>query len=151
MDHIGNGLRHIHKRGYVHLDIKPENILIDHEGTMKIADFGLTAPIAAHHDIMEGDKIYLAPELLEDQVPTPQADIYSLGLILLELAANIELPSQGDAWRALRSGHFEEIRFEDYISKDMCEMILSMLHPVPGERPLLDDIIGTDFIGTGAL
>jgi serine/threonine protein kinase len=88
---------------------------------------------------MEGDKIYMAPEVLDGIFDKP-ADIFSLGLLLLELSANIELPTQGDSWQCLRSGIFDEITFED-ISDDMVSLIYSMLHPNPKERPIIADII----------
>jgi hypothetical protein len=65
----------------------------------------------------------------------------SLGLIILELSANIELPSQGDSWRSLRTGVFDEIHFDSDISEDLIHLIFAMLHPDPYQRPSMHDII----------
>jgi mitosis inhibitor protein kinase SWE1 len=56
----------------------------------------------------EGDREYLAPEVLRGEIDKP-ADIFSLGLILLEIAANVKLPENGATWTALREGDFNEI------------------------------------------
>ncbi|RYP55267.1 hypothetical protein DL768_000022 [Monosporascus sp. mg162] len=106
---ISQGLRHIHDAGYVHLDLKPANILIDFEGTLKIGDFGLATSLPADNfPDLEGDREYLAPEALRSEIDKP-ADIFSLGLIMLEIAANVKLPENGATWTALREGDFSEV------------------------------------------
>ncbi|KAK9782716.1 hypothetical protein AB5N19_09296 [Seiridium cardinale] len=106
---LGQGLQHIHNAGFVHLDLKPSNILIDFEGTLKIGDFGMAAslPVVKGPDF-EGDREYLAYEVLRGEIDKP-ADIFSLGLIMLEVAANVKLPDNGATWQALRFGDFSEI------------------------------------------
>jgi mitosis inhibitor protein kinase SWE1 len=103
------GLQHIHNAGFVHLDLKPSNIFIDFEGTLKIGDFGMTSslPVVKGPDF-EGDREYLAYEVLRGEIDKP-ADIFSLGLIMLEVAANVKLPDNGATWQALRFGDFSEI------------------------------------------
>jgi mitosis inhibitor protein kinase SWE1 len=108
---IALGLKAIHDGGFVHLDVKPANVLVTFEGVLKIADFGLAQawPIPAGADI-EGDRVYLAPETLEAVSTVSSAvDIYSLGLMLVEIACNINLPQNGDSWQALRRDGFEEV------------------------------------------
>ncbi|KAK7973966.1 hypothetical protein PG989_015814 [Apiospora arundinis] len=103
------GLQHIHNAGFVHLDLKPANILINFEGTLKIGDFGMAAalPITKGPDF-EGDREYLALEVLRGEINTP-ADVFSLGLIMLEIAANVKLPDNGATWTALRKDDFSEV------------------------------------------
>jgi serine/threonine protein kinase len=84
--------------------------------------------------------VYLAPEVLEGLYDR-QSDIFSLGLIALELAANIELPSQGDSWQNLRHEIFDEIYFETLISERLKSLIFSMLRTNPYNRPTLEYII----------
>ncbi|KAI1806096.1 hypothetical protein F4811DRAFT_189585 [Daldinia bambusicola] len=106
---IGKGLKHIHDAGYIHLDLKPANIFINFEGTLKIGDFGLTTalPIEKGPDL-EGDREYLAPEALRGEIGKP-TDMFSFGLIMLEIAANVKLPENGTTWAGLREGDFSEV------------------------------------------
>lgn len=93
----------------MHLDMKPANILITFEGVIKIGDFGLAQPCSSAHSVdVEGDREYMAPEMLKGKVGQP-ADIFSLGLMTLEAAANVVLPDNGPTWIALRSGDLSEV------------------------------------------
>ncbi|KAG9234807.1 kinase-like protein [Amylocarpus encephaloides] len=106
---VGLGLRHIHDAGFIHLDIKPANVLITFEGILKIADFGMAASWPAQPGIEgEGDREYIGPEVLEGQFDKP-SDIFALGLILLEIAANVALPDNGPTWQRLRSGDMSDV------------------------------------------
>ncbi|ODV65145.1 kinase-like protein [Hyphopichia burtonii NRRL Y-1933] len=105
-----NGLKFIHLKNYLHLDLKPANIFITFEGSLKIGDFGLATklPILEKDFDLEGDRNYIAPELINDKIYTPFADIFSVGLIILEIATNIILPENGTPWRKLRSGDLSD-------------------------------------------
>ncbi|KAK5628663.1 hypothetical protein RRF57_004378 [Xylaria bambusicola] len=111
MFEVTQGLGHIHAAGIVHRDLKPSNILVGFDGTLKIGDFGLAASLQEASDTnldLDGDREYLAPEALRSEIDTP-ADIFSLGLIMLEIAANVKLPENGATWTALREEDFSEI------------------------------------------
>lgn len=99
------GIRYIHNEGFMHLDIKPANVFITFEGTLKIGDFGMATTWPAARGIeREGDREYIAPEVLSRQEYDKPADIFSFGLIILEIAANVVLPDNGIHWQKLRSG-----------------------------------------------
>jgi len=67
---ILNGLKFIHLKNYLHLDLKPANIFITFEGSLKIGDFGLATklPILEKDFDLEGDRNYIAPELINDKI-----------------------------------------------------------------------------------
>ena len=89
---VADGLVCLHAASILHLDIKPDNIYLDGEGTFHIGDFGL-ALLDRRWDWQEGDGQYVAPELLSLSTdPTPAADIFSLGVMLYEVSAGKHLP-----------------------------------------------------------
>ncbi|CDK26520.1 unnamed protein product [Kuraishia capsulata CBS 1993] len=103
------GLRYIHSCGIIHLDLKPANIFITFEGSLKIGDFGLASktPIPPFFE-REGDREYIAPEIISRRIYDKPADIFSVGLIMVEIAANIILPDNGLSWQKLRSGDLSD-------------------------------------------
>ena len=76
---------------------------------MKIGDFGMATTHPAPPNIEgEGDREYIGPEILEG-IFEPPADIFAFGLIMLEIAANVQLPDNGPSWMKLRSGDFSDV------------------------------------------
>jgi eukaryotic-like serine/threonine-protein kinase len=85
---VAAGLAHAHVRGIVHRDVKPANVLVDTSGRARLADFGIArvadvAGLTATGMTM-GTAAYLAPEQVSGGDVDPPADVYSLGLVLLE-------------------------------------------------------------------
>ncbi|KAK1631308.1 hypothetical protein QYE76_005623 [Lolium multiflorum] len=86
------GLAYLHTgcdQKIVHCDVKPENILLAHGGQVKVSDFGLAKLMSPEHSAifttMRGTRGYLAPEWLSNAAISDRADVYSLGMVLLEL------------------------------------------------------------------
>lgn len=137
------GLKHIHDMGFIHLDLKPANILITFEGVLKIADFGMAARWPAEDGIEgEGDREYIGPEILMGRYDKP-ADIFSLGLIMFEIAGNVELPDNGLSWQKLRNGDMSDIpsltwSFETSVFRDASGNPIS-------EEPSFEELCTSDF------
>lgn len=94
---VAAGLAHAHEHGVVHRDLKPANLLRGRDGAVKIADFGI-ARAAEETKVTQigtvlGTLRYLSPEQAEGRVVGPEADVYSLGVVLEELLDN---PSSED-------------------------------------------------------
>ena len=81
--HVAQGLEALHKMGYVHTDIKPNNILIGTDGQVKIIDFGQSCPIGHVKGRIQGTPDYIAPEQVEKGAPLDQrTDVFNLGATL---------------------------------------------------------------------
>lgn len=81
------GLSHIHSRGFLHLDFKPENLLVQPEGAVKIIDFDLAQkrPRRPAKLPLAGTAVYMAPELLLEQPTDERADVFSFGATAFEM------------------------------------------------------------------
>ncbi|KAG0180939.1 hypothetical protein DFQ28_004745 [Apophysomyces sp. BC1034] len=90
----------------------------------------------------EGDRRYMAPDLLREQFDKP-ADIFSLGLIFLEMAAKVVLPDTGESWEALRLSNFSDYKMQG-VSHELQELIKWMLTPYPNERPTIYQVLSHD-------
>ncbi|KAK4955129.1 mitosis inhibitor protein kinase swe1 [Elasticomyces elasticus] len=103
------GIKSIHDANFMHLDLKPANVLLDWEGVLKIADFGMASEWPAPPNLDgEGDREYIGPEVLAGRFDKP-ADIFALGMVMLEIAGNIVLPDNGTSWQRLRAGDVSDI------------------------------------------
>lgn len=85
---IAKALSHAHEKGVIHRDIKPQNIMILRDGTVKVADFGI-AHLESAHETAEGHTLgsvhYMAPELARGAKVDARCDVYSLGIVMYEM------------------------------------------------------------------
>jgi hypothetical protein len=85
---VADALAHIHREGVVHRDVKPANVLFDRSGRARLADFGIArvagTPSLTRTGYVVGSAPYLAPEQVEARPVTAAADVFALGLVLLE-------------------------------------------------------------------
>ncbi len=98
LDNVGNiiidmatGLEHVHESGYMHLDFKPENVLVTGDANVRIADFDLAQPIPKSPKKLAknpGTPAYMAPEQLMREGVDQRADIFALGVSMFELLTN---------------------------------------------------------------
>ena len=74
-----SAMAHMHERGFVHADFKPNNVIVDDEGTAKIIDLGQSCPIGTVKKRIQGTPDYIAPEQVHRRQITPKTDVYNLG------------------------------------------------------------------------
>ncbi len=98
MKDVCSALHYAHNKGLVHCDIKSGNILIDASGKAYLTDFGIARgmDMATSTMVGIGTPAYMAPELIKGQDPTPQTDIYALGIVLYEMLTGGERPFSGE-------------------------------------------------------
>jgi mitosis inhibitor protein kinase SWE1 len=138
---LAQGLQHIHDSGFIHLDLKPANILITFEGVLKIGDFGMATNWPAKAGIEgEGDREYIGPEILMGRYDKP-ADIFALGLIMLETAGNVELPDNGASWQKLRNGDMSDVPSLTWSSGGASHLFRDASgNPLPDQTSFEDDL-----------
>ncbi|KAL8828131.1 MAG: hypothetical protein Q9170_006734 [Blastenia crenularia] len=137
------GIKHVHDSGFIHLDLKPANILVTFEGVLKLADFGMAARWPASPGIDgEGDREYIGPEILRGQFDKP-GDVFALGLIMLEIAGNVMLPDNGASWQRLRNGDMSDVPSLTWSSEDSNVLRDSSGKPITPDTSV-DDFYGSD-------
>jgi serine/threonine protein kinase len=173
MDHVlamvgqvGAALEHIHERGLVHRDVKPVNIFISEDGTLKLGDFGLARKVnaevelSAEQDSMSmssmtqtngmslrvGTARYASPEQREGRKYDAKTDLYSLGLILYELC----LSKPATAMQMEREARGRPVRSclpsaEDWLVRrdhpDVVELMSQLLEWEPTKRPPASKVV----------
>lgn len=133
------GLAAAHDRGVIHRDLKPSNIMIDGEGHVRIADFGLAVRSDSGVGEVVGTPAYMAPEQFEGKPATPQTDLYSLGLILYEVHTG-KRAFDATTWDGWKSQHSQvEPRSPEEIEREVDEAvvraIMRCLEKEPAKRP----------------
>lgn len=111
MDQLISAIIEAHDKNIIHRDIKPQNILVKDDGTVKITDFGI-ATVADSLQLTQADTVlgsvhYLAPELARGEGASFQSDIYALGITFYELLTG-QVPHRGDAPVQIAMKHMKE-------------------------------------------
>ena len=111
MDQILSAVALAHKHNVIHRDLKPQNILMDKRGNIKIADFGIAVALnqssVTQTNSVMGSVHYMSPEQTRGGLVTKQSDIYSLGIILYELITGT-VPFNGDTPVSISLKHAQE-------------------------------------------
>ncbi len=108
---IMRGLRHAHSRGIVHRDIKPQNIMVLRDGSIKVTDFGIACLSNKAQTMTQealGSVHYISPEQAKGNPPDARSDIYSAGVVLYEMLTD-RLPFEGDSAVAVVLQHLSSV------------------------------------------
>jgi serine/threonine protein kinase len=139
---VGSALGYAHKRGIVHRDVKPANIMVDSEGWAVVTDFGIAKVSEAHGLTMTGATVgtpaYMSPEQCAAKELTGASDQYSLGVVIYEMLAGRQ-PFVADSVMALMYAHFNtppppiaEARPD--VPPELAAAVMRMLEKDPGNR-----------------
>ncbi len=106
---VARGIEAAHNNNIVHRDIKPQNIMISHEGKVKVTDFGIARAATSntiHSDVM-GSVHYTSPEQARNGFVDGKSDIYSLGIVMYEMVTG-RVPFDGDTTVSIAIQHLQE-------------------------------------------
>ncbi|MBQ7040130.1 MAG: Stk1 family PASTA domain-containing Ser/Thr kinase [Clostridia bacterium] len=108
---IASALQHAHRKGIVHRDIKPQNILVTKDETLKVTDFGIARAVSSFtmkvDDNSMGTAHYCSPEQARGGYTDAKSDIYSLGVVMYEMVTG-KLPFEGDSSVTVALKHIQE-------------------------------------------
>ena len=139
---IAKALEHAHSRGIIHRDIKPQNIMVLRDGTVKVADFGIARQAASTntYNLREaiGSVHYVSPEQARGSHIDNRSDLYSLGVVMYEMLTG-RLPFVGDTPLEVALQHINSVPLppSDYvpnIPKTLEHIVMKAMAPVPADR-----------------
>ncbi|MCP4787584.1 MAG: serine/threonine protein kinase, partial [Fuerstiella sp.] len=138
--------QYMHDIGWLHRDIKPDNILVNKAGEARVIDFSLSSKIkgtvgklfSGKQKAIQGTRTYIAPETILKKAPTEQTDMYSLGVSFFEVLTG-QPPFAGDSPSALLKKHLGEnvvspSILNPNVTKELDRIILRMLEKSPAKR-----------------
>lgn len=140
------GLNYLHQNDIVHRDIKPENLLISKTDTIKICDFGWSAPGSEKKVTFCGTLDYMSPEMINSEPHSTKVDVWALGILLYEMLHGCP-PYSGknpkEQYRLIASGN---ITIGSHVSKTANQLIKSILHIRPNDRPSIIEILRSQWV-----
>jgi serine/threonine-protein kinase len=138
------GLDAAHAAGIVHRDVKPANLLLSSDGTLKITDFGIARMLGTENTggltgpVLLGTAAYLSPEQVRGEPATPASDRYALGCVLYELLAG-RTPFTGEAHEVLdghvRSEPVPVLAYRPDAGAGLANLVMHLLAKDPAVRP----------------
>lgn len=134
------GLTIMHEAGYVHADIKPNNIMLCDDDTGKLIDFGQSCEIGTVKQRIQGTPDYIAPEQVLRREITAKTDIFNLGATMYWLLTNRHVPTlipKGQAGLTMRSDDScpPPVTVDDRVPLALSNLVMDCIEADPAERP----------------
>jgi tetratricopeptide (TPR) repeat protein len=150
---VGSALAHAHSAGIIHRDVKPENVMVRKDGAIKLMDFGVAQVVDLERMTVTGQILgspaYMAPEVLDGKTLDFRSDIFSVGVMLYQMATGV-LPFSGknphEVLKRIAEGRFADPRtVSPRVSDHLAKVIARSLARDPNDRYprlslMLDDL-----------
>ncbi|MES1909960.1 MAG: hypothetical protein MHM6MM_002635 [Cercozoa sp. M6MM] len=156
-EQVIRAIAHMHAASVLHLDLKPDNILVQRGDGCKLADFGSSLVVdrsvvdcanstsvdwremSIRVEDSESDSRYMAPEILESGRGNSAADIFAYGMVLLQVSTDLQPPASGVLWQQLRRGDPQQLPRSGHAPLD--QLIARCLRRDPRERPTAQEVL----------
>ena len=148
---VCTALSHLHQKGYIHRDLKPDNILMNRAGEVRLCDFSLASKevkgigklFAGKAKQIQGTRSYIAPETIRKAQPTVRTDLYSLGIFFFE-ALTSRTPFPATTPEELLNKHLKveapnPSEFNPNVAPEMDRLVARLLKKKPADRPATVD------------
>lgn len=150
------GIGFTHRAGRVHADIKPQNILMTSDDTVKITDFGIAQALTdtqpgERQTVVWGSPHYFAPEQARGEKPSPASDVYSVGIVMFEMFTG-RLPYTGTSQQELALAHIRDdvpliTDVNPNLPESMARIVRKVMSKEPSARYRMADQLGQVLIG----
>jgi serine/threonine protein kinase len=148
---MASALRYVHSRDIAHRDLKLENVLLDADLNIRLADFGLCHEIS-HKSLLKtpcGSPSYAPPEILQNvEYDGKMSDIWSLGVILFVMVSGSLPWSDSNQFEMSRQIDKCEIKFPDFVSAPVRILLTRMLSKDPAGRPTIDGVMESAWLNS---
>lgn len=153
---VCGALSHVHSKGWIHRDLKPDNVLMNKVGEIRLVDFSLSSKEVKGFAKMigggklktiQGTRTYIAPETIRKEAPTFQTDLYSLGIMFFEVLCG-KTPFQAPTPEELLTKHLRAeppfaSQFNPNVTPEMDRLITRLLKKKTKDRPAsVDEVLG---------
>jgi len=147
---LASALDHIHARKILHRDVKPRNIFLNKENEVKLGDFGIARTIdswSAQVQTQIGTPLYLSPEICNHEPYGVKSDVWSLGVVIYELAA-LQVPFKATCLPAVAVMicSADPAPLPPRYSEELSYLLFALLEKNPMKRPSLDELLHTPFL-----